>query len=144
MKVFNITKLDKAFLKQMLLEECERTVIDYGLYNNGLKYGKPDGKDWYKSMCDETLRKKEFGEFLIDNIDKQNLFEISDEQVMFLKEFVESQTQISESRITDYTSGILSKMITDEDKLAQTVDMFSDYEYNLIKLCKEISNLINE
>ena len=42
MKVFNITKLDKAFLKQMLLEECERTVIDYGLYNNGLKYGKPD------------------------------------------------------------------------------------------------------
>ena len=95
-------------------------------------------------MCDETLRKKEFGEFLIDNIDKQNLFEISDEQVMFLKEFVESQTQISESRITDYTSGILSKMITDEDKLAQTVDMFSDYEYNLIKLCKEISNLINE
>ena len=142
MKIFDISQLDKFFLKQMLLEEGERTAIVYGLYNNGLKYGKPDGKDWYQSMCDETLRKKEFSDYLVNNIETTDSFEVSDEQIKFLKEFVESQIQISESRLDDYAKGILSNMITDNDKLEKAAGLFSDYEYNLIKLCTQISELL--
>ena len=144
MKTFDTSELDKFFLKQMLLEEGERTLMDYGLYNNGLKYGEEDGKEWYQTMCAETLRKKEFCDFLVNNIESTNTFEVSDEQVKFLKEFVESQIQISKSRLEDYATGILLKVVSEEDKLEKVADEFSDYEHNLIKLCEQIADLIDE
>lgn len=33
-------------------------------------------------------------------------------------------------------------MITDDDKLEKAAGLFSDYEHNLIKLCKQISELL--
>lgn len=144
MKTIDISKLNKESFRQTLLEESERADIVFKLYNNGLLHGDPKGKEWYQKMCDETLRKKSFCKSLIDNLDELTFLEVSDEEIMFLKEIVKSQLQYSESRLKDYQNGLLERIVKDSEQLPEAINKLTVFENNIINLCKQIEQIINE
>ena len=149
MKTINIETLDKKVFKIALEEESERQTMNQNMVKSQIKHGtRFDGDE---ELISELDRLKE--SFKKISRKRNPIFEISDEEFMFLDRMIKNQTVISNGRITDWgdngymtnyfkTQYFIQNKNATEEKFEECRLKMVQYDLDLKECMKELSKII--
>ena len=145
----NIETLDKKVFKIALEEESERQTMNQNMVKSQIKRGtRFDGDEDFISEIDRL--KESFKKI---SRKRNPIFEISDEEFMFIDRMIKNQTVISNSRIKDWDINgnmtyyfktqyfIQNKNATEEEFEECRLKMIQ-YDLDLKECMKELSKII--
>ena len=123
----NIESLNKEVFKIALNEEIERQSFNQKMIKNQISEGiRFDGDEELVEELDRL--KKSFNDIILF-VSYKSIFDITDEEFMFLERMIKNQTCISNSRLEDWAP---------DGKLANYFKLRSkgDFENNRLKMIK--------
>ena len=145
----NIETLDKKVFKIALEEESERQTMNQNMVKSQIKRGtRFDGDEDFISEIDRL--KESFKKI---SRKRNPIFEISDEEFMFIDRMIKNQTVISNSRIKDWgingnmtyyfkTQYFIQNKNATEEKFEECRLKMIQYDLDLKECMKELSKII--
>lgn len=137
----NISDFDKEILKHIIIEETERDSIIRKLYQNTVDHKLVSEKDmpYYEETLKMFDRKQTYFEQLINTLPNTDQIETSNEEELnYICSLIESQIEISRSRIEDFQPG---QRIY--ERLAERTESKSEYEEGVAKIIQFENDCIN-
>ena len=148
----DISDFNREILKQIVIEETERDEIFRKLYQDAVDYKlvSEDVMPEYKETLKIFDRKRKYLEQLIEVLPNLDQIELSnEEEIDYFRTLIESQIEISRSRIEDFQPGqriyeSLAARSEDKKDYVEGVERIIQYEQDCIQCCNDLRALIPE